>query len=192
MTCLPKTFLAKHFCRKRSNDYPRVTDKYKAFHVRIMALWALDWFSEQMDPDDQYDNMRFCCLHFFNEMQEVFDSNGVLLTNEHSERAFVAGKRFLLTYQALAAFNMRLGRTFYKITPKFHFMWHMLIQMQETNENPRCQACWIEEDLMGKVRWLGKSLHPRTLMLRLIQRWDEYCYDRWDRMGPLDDEDMEE
>ena len=79
---------------------------------------------------------------------------------------------FLDYYSDLAVKNVKAGRTNFKMRPKHHiFHHHLVFRLRSGGRlNPRVVSCWLDEDFIGKVCAVARSVHPATLGLRTLQR----------------------
>jgi hypothetical protein len=177
-----KPFKAKYFHRTKPNEYPWVSDQYKAWHIRLMCHWIAELVLEHTDLDNPIDLVRATMCWCFHRFISVLDMGGLWLSPEDAYEASSMGRSFLLCYQYMAAMMLARRECFYVLKPKFHALDHMLTMIATTYENPRFHAVWMEEDLAGKVARIAKKTHPLTVEVDTLFRYDTFFLDRAKRI----------
>jgi hypothetical protein len=82
-----------------------------------------------------------------------------------------AGRTFLISYQHLTERAVARRDKLWHLRPKFHQFDHLLDWTQATRMNPKMTANWGEEDLIGKLKRIGKNTHRKTASRRVLERW---------------------
>ncbi|CAE8650782.1 unnamed protein product [Polarella glacialis] len=165
------SFSGVKFNREKSNKtYPELGSVYKAYEVKVIIFWAAFYCKDKLGSFQG--RVRAMCLYSLASWIRVLDLAGGWLTNDEVESACKFGEQFLLCYQYLAGASLQAKVCLYKIIPKFHYFCHMLIYMKLTKRNVRFDACWMEEDLMGKLTNMSSKTHARTFVVSVLTR---YC-----------------
>jgi hypothetical protein len=85
------------------------------------------------------------------------------------------GRTFLQCYHELSAVSVNERTWLWKLRPKFHYSDHTFRRLLVSRLNPRRLSCFIEEDLMGVLKRIGKSCHglsaSRQMLLRCFIKW---------------------
>jgi hypothetical protein len=85
------------------------------------------------------------------------------------------GRTFLQCYHELAALSIDEKTWLWKLRPKFHYTDHTFRRLLVSRLNPRRLSCFIEEDLMGVLKRIGRNCHglsaSRQMLLRCSIKW---------------------
>ena len=75
-------------------------------------------------------------------------------------------------YANLATHAHRRGWKLFKLRPKTHMLVHVSLDLQkgDLGLNPLSASCWQDEDMIGRVSRLSRTVHPVTASLRTIQK----------------------
>ena len=172
----PKQFTRGRFNYTRNKDQATMTTRYKAAHVKTVCIWL--HVVAAANVDSEYKRLRAACCYALSTWITLLDSAPLLLSDAQVTEAQRLGYLFLRSYQRLAAESLILGKTLYKIRPKFHAFEHT-IENLANKENPRYFSCFLDEDLMGKVARVAGKCHPFTMMERCLTRKAEMLDERW-------------
>ena len=112
-------------------------------------------------------------------MLHILDTSGVILSPEEAQRAHYAGRLFLLSYQSLAEEALANEVAQYKMRPKFHYLCHVVDDLQKYRWNPRFFHCFMEEDFVGQLGRLVSKTHRNTASMRALQRHCLVLRERW-------------
>ena len=95
-------------------------------------------------------------------------SSSRLREDEHRR---VIGMYFMELYVRLARNALDSGLRLYRVRPKFHLLFHLLVEPRASMLNPAHCSCWMDEDFVKKSMRIKKAVHRRTATLRCLQRW---------------------
>lgn len=75
-------------------------------------------------------------------------------------------------YAKLASLSHSRGWKLYKLRPKAHMMVHIALNLSvgELGLSPLSTSCWQDEDFIGRVSRLNRTVHPLLGSLRTIQK----------------------
>ena len=132
-------FNATRFSKTEWASYPELGSVYKAAVVKSMLFWCHDYLKEHVGRTAGAE-MRYHCIYGFAKFQFLLDINGPFLGLDDKRQTVKYGRAGLLFYQQLAALDRARtdGKRFYKVTPKFHSLFEMLLYIEETSRHVRC------------------------------------------------------
>lgn len=138
--------------------YPEL-QKMKAAEVRALVpavtlladVYALD--------SDHWSHMKKM-MQSLNAMYQVIYQAGMFLTPLQFKLLDKSSTRFLLEYSHLSKEAARNGQLRFSVTPKFHYMCHIIQQSEFLN--PRFTWCYGGEDLVGAASALAHSCTDGT------------------------------
>ena len=128
-------FNLNRFGRESWQTAPELSTQYKASTVKYMQYWLHQFLMDE--PDVTYAAERRCCSYSLAMFQYMLDTNSDWFARDEADRTAEFGYKFLLFYQALALRSRTETRANFKITPKFHYFFHMQEYIQKTLRNPR-------------------------------------------------------
>ena len=86
---------------------------------------------------DFYGKLRCVCLWAAASWLHDMDEEGLIMSDEGTDRIAWAMQIFFDTYQELASRAVAARRLVYKIRPKLHYMTHLRRTLMRTKLNPR-------------------------------------------------------
>eukprot|EP00969_Alexandrium_andersonii_P340743 15061149-Alexandrium_andersonii.AAC.1 len=134
-----------------------------------------------MDGDSQ---LRSTCANSLAMLVHTIDTAGMWMSPEQRSTAYTAGRRFLQTYQSLAAKNFEARVCNYKLRPKMHFFQHVVLNFKTSSANPKYHQTFMDEDMMGRLSKLYRRVHSgksgtggmrramQRYMLKLSMHWE--------------------
>lgn len=126
-------FNRTRFGKEKWSAMPELSTQYKASTVKYMQYWVHGYLMDnRVASDEDLVHMSYALARF----QHMLDTRGPWLNFEDREKTAKYGHTFLLFYQKVAGAN-RGHRKNFKITPKFHYFYHMMEYVQNTGRNPR-------------------------------------------------------
>ena len=128
-------FNLSRFNRDSWKSMPELSTQYKASTVKHMQYWLHQFLLDEPVVADSMD--RRYCSYALCKFQFMLDTHNEWFTQGQANRTAQFGYTFLLFYQKLAARSRGEDRNNYKITPKFHYYFHMLEYIEKTKRNPR-------------------------------------------------------
>ena len=176
----PRPFTKGRVGKDKKMDFPTISTRFKAMHVKMMTIWISHVVLE--DVTDNYKLLRASCAGAFVHMQMVFDNGGVLLSDSEVAEAQRLGRFFLMSYQVLANRAADLHEPLYKMRPKYHSLDHIVRELVN-KENPRFFMCFGDEDLMGKIARVAFKTHPSNISRATLMRYVGFLEERWDAMS---------
>ena len=101
------------------------------------------------------------------------DAGGEFLSQDECHRAVGALRQYQEGYAELAHRAAEAGASLYKMRRKNHMIVHQIWLIEETGLNPKFWACWMDEDLMGKLRTICQATKARgvTVVRASLKRW---------------------
>ena len=114
-------------------------------------------------------------------------SGDLWLCGKDKDMTIQSGMHFLKGSSRLAFLSFHLGEERFAITPKHHFLYHIvkLIQWEADMigfaRNPCCESCSQDEDLIGRIARIARSVSPRATEMRTLQRYLLLAHDAWCR-----------
>ena len=88
-----------------------------------------------------------------------------------------AGEHFLAASARVAKLSFEMGESRFAITPKFHMLFHIVKHVSWQFDvatfamNPILESCAMDEDHVGRVARLARSVSPRGVCSRTLQRY---------------------
>ena len=164
-----------------NNDYPTLHSLVKGSQCKSIFMWLSRRSSQRLIPSQasELQRLRATALWSLRRFVDVCDSGGLFLTVEATTDACSAGWLFLRSYQKLAASTFTQQLALYKLRPKLHFFGHLLLDLQQSRENPKIYELFAQEDFMQKVRLMGRSRHSTEMHNTIHQRWCIFYAHRW-------------
>ena len=95
------------------------------------------------------------------------------LSQDECQRAVGAARQYQEGYAELAHRAMEAGVSLYKMRRKNHMIAHQIWFIEETGLNPKFWGCWMDEDLMGKLRTICQATKARgvAVVRASLKRW---------------------
>lgn len=141
--------------------------KGKAANNRWTLLWLNDVLYDVGQPSlEAVVVWGFCdVLHLLHSVQEPQFSQREAA--QFSRSCLMA----LCCYAELQRLAQASGQALWPLKPKLHQMAHIADSVAETRANPSWQWAFCDEDFNAKVMAMCRVAHPRTLTLRVAQRY---------------------
>ena len=121
---LPKKCTPGRLNRDREKDYPSLSTRFKAMHVKCVCVWVANVCLDHVNTP--YERLVATCCLSFGRWFQLFDNAAILLTDGEVTEAQRLGKRYLASYQTLANMAIDRGRALYNIRPNIHAVDHMI------------------------------------------------------------------
>ena len=77
----------------------------------------------------------------------------------------------LLSYQAMAGECLKKRVVLYKLRPKHHYTDHLISQTQGSMLNAMHVSCFLDEDYMGRIKFVVHGCHARTMLTAWARRY---------------------
>ena len=119
---------------------------------------------------NRHDKLRAGMLHHFVRADIVCRRAGRQFTDEDWCCASKHFESAMKCYNALAAEAVTQNIKNWKLVPKFHALVH--IANDYNNTYPRRTQCYLDEDMVGKMKRIFVKCHANTAHYRSLQR---YC-----------------
>ncbi|CAJ1430526.1 unnamed protein product [Effrenium voratum] len=156
-----------------NEDYAELGSKFKAAHVKIMLWWLAkktQIITDESDGDHLLTVMAACCFGL-GRFVEVLDHAGLVLSTSESSEASRCLFLFLRSYQFLALHFQQQRLLVFKMRPKHHYLWHTACEIREYKINQRMFHTWDDESFLGKLKYIARHCHGRTMSRRLFDRY---------------------
>ena len=194
-------FNRKRFGKEKWGAWPELSSHYKASCVKYMIYWVHAFLESEGGQFAGHQD-RIDLTYSMAKFQWLLDVNGPWLQRRTAVTASRMGISFLRFYQELAllCFEDPAGNN-YKITPKFHYFYHLCEYIHRTQRNPRrehqhlrakgfycfgrllflvikCswnpdryEHCYSDESLMGEIGQIASRTHANTLEVTTLNRY---------------------
>ena len=152
-----------------------------------LSLWLENFTQKRLleGGPDQRLSLAASGTRALNAMMRSFYEQDLWLDRESKNLILNAGNHFLQATSQLAFLNHRLRKNFFPITPKHHMMYHVLKTIQWQGDiaqfafNPLSEFCALDEDYIGRIASISRSVSPRLACIRVVQRYLLYCRSVW-------------
>ena len=142
-------------------------------HNCLVLCRFLSCKSAESQHTSHYAFVRHVVLWAWCELFDVHSHsvNPNWMSDAEIARSTVACRAILHGSNYLCQTNQAAGKSFWKIRPKMHRIFHVMIDT-ETSRRPM-KAWWSFkcEDNMGRLSRIGISTHAATIADRSLQRW---------------------
>ena len=71
----------------------------------------------------------------------------------------------------LGGYCWHKGILAFKMRPKHHFIFHLMLDTKAWRLNPRVWSCWGEESYLGKMKYIARSCHGKSMQKRALERY---------------------
>lgn len=71
----------------------------------------------------------------------------------------------------LAGYAWNTGLLMFKMRPKHHAMFHLMLDTKAFRINPRVFSCFGEEAFLGRIKYIARQCHGKTMCVRVLQRY---------------------
>lgn len=171
---------AKEFTKRWcEGPYPCIGQfQAKAAAIRSMVYW----FKVICDraATTLHGSLRATMMNSFVEADEIMRRSGRHLPPEAQVQLAKAMERALCAYNALAAEAVEANVQLWKLLPKHHAMTH--IAYDNGGTNPRKVSCYLDEDMVGRMKRIYCMCHGSTAPRTSLQRYIILCGLRWKRV----------
>jgi hypothetical protein len=193
LSCSQPQFTAKNLGITSTGAYPGLSSK--AYHCKIILFWLAHRVQEHepkirqaalpgMPPADQIQKWRLIstCLYALVHLHHLMDKASMFFTTDEAATFAQSGTAFLTTWMALSRLSLDQGLPNYNITPKFHYLAHIIYTVQAERINPKFMHCYQDEDFVGRVSRIAGKTHPRKLGERTMGRYLIWFWAEWVNM----------
>ena len=163
---------------RSAQDFPDLSHTYKAMSVRSISIWIAD-LCYRLGTDSRTCKLRSLCTWAIAELHFIFNMADLVLTPDQVARAQHAGMTYLRCYLALAGEAMAAGLKLWKLRPKHHGVWHIIVRLRHLPLNPARISCMRSEDALGRFKKVCRRCHAKTASSRLLSRWIMCLCDEW-------------
>lgn len=111
------------------------------------------------------------CAYGLQQCITVLDTSGLVLSEAESVEACESLALHCKTYAWLAAKFYCQRLMLFKFRPKFHYVYHMAVQMKEYRLNVWAFTTFSEESFIGKCKTIYCACHGRTVNKRFYERY---------------------
>lgn len=111
------------------------------------------------------------CAYALQSCISILDGSGLILTDEQSAESSQMLIQHCKAYSWLSTYFFNKRAMLFKLRPKFHFLYHQALQLQETKVNVNAFATWSEEPFLGKCKAIYCACHGGTVNQRFFERY---------------------
>ncbi|CAK9009441.1 unnamed protein product [Durusdinium trenchii] len=141
----------------------------KGFNARLISQWLFDLVRAHPTGDPRHEMVEVALTLGQNDRTAICRYFGLTerasrcLSLAEADSIEQAGKTFLLAYRRLNTMCCRMGCLAWVLTPKWHAMAHVLIDVvRKARTNPRMQHTFVDEDQMRVLKsWAKRSAGKR-------------------------------
>lgn len=189
----------KHFTRENlgwtsSRKFPECS--FKGSDCRILLAFIIHVLEKPETTIDEIAESSYVAAKSIDDFLRLVFGNrddegcrAALLDRATGSRAALLLKLYLEKFMdcAKAAYGQQL--CFFNLTPKYHYLMHVLMDMDEDLSSgghngcilsPALFATQMAEDAVGRSSRFSRHCHVRTTALRVAQRWLIACKVHWD------------
>lgn len=189
----------KHFTRENlgwtsSRKFPECS--FKGSDCRIPLAFIIHVLEKPETTIDEIAESSYVAAKSIDDFLRLVFGNrddegcrAALLDRATGSRAALLLKLYLEKFMdcAKAAYGQQL--CFFNLTPKYHYLMHVLMDMDEDLSScghngcilsPALFATQMAEDAVGRSSRFSRHCHVRTTALRVVQRWLIACKVHWD------------
>ncbi len=175
--------VAKEFGKRWcEGPYPCIGQfQAKAAAIRSMVYWFKDICNVAAATRTLHGRLRATMMDAFVEADVIQRGSGRHLTPEAQIKLAAAMERALCAYNALAVEAIGANVRLWRLTPKHHAMTH--IAYDNGGTNPRKVSCYLDEDMVGRMKRIYMMCHGRTAPSTSLRRYIILCGLRWKRVA---------
>ena len=147
------------------SDYPRL--KGRGGEIKHVLPAMVECWESMMRDGNQHDLNVGEMLTRILEIQDLIDQDPQAMFMSPGDSMDFRSKMddVLQIYTRLATEADREHNLLWNVTPKLHWAWHFAHKSQYLH--PRRGACWIDEDLVGKMKEICKSCVHGTPLYKI-------------------------
>ena len=146
-----------------------------------MCYFLEDFWSSHissLDAPDAYLSSMLDSLRAANAFMRILFRSGLWLSLDRCRAVAKAGLAFLKAYLEASHAAYTMGRTRFKVTPKFHAMIHIVDSLvcasnakQRWTLSPLSESTQMDEDFVGKVASITTSVDVRVVHSQTLDRY---------------------
>lgn len=112
-----------------------------------------------------------------NRFMAALHHAGIWLPKNKAMELVQDGRHFVYVYVYMAHKSLGQGKLLYPLLPKLHMLQHLMEELEWQSSraqwvwNILADACYMEEDFVGRLSYLTRCVSPRAQALRAIQRY---------------------
>ncbi|CAK9041685.1 Uncharacterized protein SCF082_LOCUS24047 [Durusdinium trenchii] len=150
-------------------EYPELSGKFKAAHVKLLLFWFARKTQEVADAaqEDRVLQALATCCYAIHRFVDILDHADLIVDRDSGELSLLHTRAY--TWLSACYLNRRI--MLFKIRPKFHYLWHQAVTLKTWRINVGVFANWDEEALLGKVKFIAVACHGRTVTQRVFERY---------------------
>ena len=177
---------------RADGDWPKL--KAKAAAVRHLTAYALDLalrFSQLDSLDDfvrVHDELSIGVAQLLVEFYTLIANESMQLPPAALARLPELGNQFGALYGRLSQMCFDIDVRRWKLSPKLHMFMHLCLYQCAEWGNPRFWWVYGDEDLVGIMIRIAKTVHPTTLAASVLCKWLWAVFDQ----PLLDPEDFDD
>jgi hypothetical protein len=153
-----------------NTEYPML--KCKGADTSTYLLWLAELLEARSCEHEQFAGIKTAVISA-NLCLKILTKCGVFLKEEEAELCSYLGLLYWHTYVELASWAVQEHLRLFKVRPKGHLWQHMCLDLigRPSRRNPINDACWMDEDYIGKICRICNKTHPMNVCIRALQRY---------------------
>jgi len=153
---------------RTDGQWPKL--KCKGSATRQLAAYALRLISIHSDGTEG-DRLIIALCQMLVRFYNILDSQSQFLDPAAKAEIPTLGQKFAEVYTRLSKQALIDGLRLWKMHPKLHLWEHLTEHQAIQFGNPRYYWCYADEDLVGRMVEVARSVHPKTLAISVIFKW---------------------
>ena len=153
-----------------SKAYPLLSTSWKAMATKVLIMF-MAFKTERVCRIGDFQKLIATCSWGLADFVNCLDEGGITLGPNEIARALNSGRVCLLSLQALCVCAHQQDLWLWRLRPKCHYFDHILRTLEVSNLNPKLFGTLRCEDMLGKLKRIGKACDRRTASMRILQRW---------------------
>ena len=156
--------------QREANSWAELNKGAGAANTAILSLWLADAVRPHSTRGQQW-QLLSTTLYGFASIYILLTKPVVRFNDDEVERLRVSRRYALEGYHELSRQAAADGKWQFYMQPKFHKFDVCLREAIRTHLNPGSYWNFGSESWLGMISRLAQSAHPRTLQIRVVQRW---------------------
>ena len=142
----------------KTNEFPVLGSVYRGARVALINKFLCNravGIAEKPMASYQQKLRGFFAYNYLACNRVMDECPDLLMIQREQDAITLHGRMFLMAWQKLAGTNAEFS---FKMRPKTHMMDHVVRKAKTLKINPKRLACNLEEDMLGKLKRIGKAL----------------------------------
>ena len=135
----------------------------------IAYLADLTYEAAIVRPNCIHTQLQASCCYCLASLYHKLDLLGRWLNDDEIADLRETGHRCLLLFQALSDRALIASLPEWNLTPKAHYLMHLLDELPRVRQNPRYYHCFSDEDYVGYVSRVGRPNQRCVVIDRVME-----------------------